>query len=286
MFGLGLVLAGGGLAGIAWETGMLLGIADEAPGGATALMDADVLLGTSAGSAVAAQIAGGISLAELFARQVAEETREIDPGIDLDSVAESFKGALRIKAASVQQKLRRIGAIAAQADTVTESVRREVIAHRLPSPEWPDRELRITAVDIATGERVVFDRTSGVPLVDAVAASCAVPGIWPPVTIAGSRYMDGGVASVVNVAAAQDCRTGIVLVPSAQDAPSLWGVGAADEIAAFPGAAMGVFADAEALAAFGSNPLDPRCRLASANAGRRQGRREAARVARFLGHDS
>ena len=46
---LGLVLAGGGLAGIAWETGILCGIADEAPAAADALLAADVLLGTSAG---------------------------------------------------------------------------------------------------------------------------------------------------------------------------------------------------------------------------------------------
>src|SRR5205807_4636176 len=48
-----LVLAGGGLAGIAWETGILRGIADESPESAKALLDADVLVGTSAGSTVA-----------------------------------------------------------------------------------------------------------------------------------------------------------------------------------------------------------------------------------------
>ena len=65
-----LVLGGGGVAGIAWETGILLGIADESPAAAAALLDSDVLLGTSAGSAVVAQIGSGLDLAELFARQV------------------------------------------------------------------------------------------------------------------------------------------------------------------------------------------------------------------------
>ena len=83
--------------------------------------------------------------------------------------------------------------------TVSESVRREVIAQRLPSHGWPDRDLRITAIDIGTGELVAFDRASGVELVDAVAASCAVPGAWPPVTIGERRYMDGGVGSTMNV---------------------------------------------------------------------------------------
>lgn len=66
------MLAGGGLAGIAWETGVLLGICDEAPDAGQALLDCDVLLGTSAGSAVAAQLGSGHSLDDLFARQLSE----------------------------------------------------------------------------------------------------------------------------------------------------------------------------------------------------------------------
>ena len=81
-----------------------------------------------------------------------------------------------------------------------------MIAHRLPSHEWPQRALRVTVIDIATGELVVFDRHSGVDLVDAVAASCAVPGAWPPVTIGDRRFMDGGVGSTVNMAVAQRLR--------------------------------------------------------------------------------
>ena len=77
------MLAGGGLAGIAWETGFLLGVQDAQPAAAERLLHADVLLGTSAGSAVAAQISGGVPLAELFARQVAKSTHEIKPGVEL-----------------------------------------------------------------------------------------------------------------------------------------------------------------------------------------------------------
>ena len=67
-----LVLAGGGIAGIAWETGVLRGIADESPAAARLLLDSDVLVGTSAGSAVAAQVGTGSTLEALFDRQVAE----------------------------------------------------------------------------------------------------------------------------------------------------------------------------------------------------------------------
>jgi NTE family protein len=285
-----LVLAGGGIAGIAWETGVLRGIADESSVAARLLLDSDVLVGTSAGSAVAAQIGSGSPLEVLFDRQVAEWSAEIDSGVDLDDITEIFLTALSEPCDNTldrtRQQMQRIGAVALANGTVPEPVRRKVIAQRLPSHDWPDRALRITAIDVATGELVVFDRGSGVGLVDAVAASCAVPGAWPPVTIDGRRYMDGGVASSVNLGVAGDCDAAVVLVPSGIDAPAPFGDGPAAEIAAFAGTmfpVFAVFADDDSLAAFGPNPLDPRCRVASALAGREQGRRESAAVARFLG---
>jgi NTE family protein len=282
----GLVLAGGGLAGIAWETGVLLGIADEAPGTARALLAADVLLGTSAGSAVAAQLGSGAGLDELFAAQLTHDSPEIDPGVQVDDIAALFlttESAVAAPDTTTAEKLRRIGAIAVAAETVTEERRRDVIAHRLPCHRWPERELRVTAIDVATGELVTFDRDSGVPLVDAVAASCAVPGAWPPVTIGDRRFMDGGVGSTVNMAAASDCDAVVVLVPSSENGPAPFGAGAVAEISTFPGEALAVFADEASIAAFGPNPLDPACRIPSANAGRAQGRRDATRIARFLG---
>jgi NTE family protein len=277
------VLAGGGLAGIAWETGIVQGIADEAPDVARALLDSDVLLGTSAGSTVAAQIGSGAGLDELFAAQVSADSYEIDPGISIDDITQLFVMAMTTPGTTKEEKLQRIGAIALASDTVAEPLRRAVIGHRLPSREWPDRMLRVTAIDVATGELVIIDRDSGIPLVDAVAASCAVPGAWPPVTVGTRRFMDGGVGSSVNMTAASDCDAVVVLVPSSETAPSPVGDGAVAEIAAFPGEVLAVFADDASIHAFGPNPLDPACRIPSANAGRAQGRREAARIARFLG---
>ena len=286
-----LVLAGGGIAGIAWETGVLRGIADESPVAARVLLGSDVLVGTSAGSAVAAQLGSGSTLEVLFDRQVAESSAEIDSGVDVDQITELFLAALgepyekslERPVDKTRQQMQRIGAVALATKTVPEPVRRQVIAQRLPSHEWPDRVLRLTAIDVATGELVVFDRESGVELVDAVAASCAVPGAWPPVAIAGRHYMDGGVASSVNLAVGGDCGAAVVMVPSGADAPAPFGDGPAAEIAAFAGTTFAVFADDNSLAAFGANLLDPRCRIASAVAGREQGRREAEAVARFLG---
>lgn len=282
-----LVLAGGGIAGIAWETGVLRGIADESPAAARLLIESDVLVGTSAGSAVAAQLGSGHTLDELFDRQVSESSAEIDSGVDVDTITELFLTALAAPYEEpldkTRQQMQRIGAVALATETVPAPVRRQVIAQRLPSHEWPERAVRLTAIDVATGELTVFDRESGVDLVDAVAASCAVPGAWPPVSIADRHYMDGGVASSVNLVVAADCDVAVVLVPSGIDAPSPFGAGPAAEVSSFPGAAFAVFADADSLAAFGPNALDPGCRIPSAMAGREQGRCEAAAIARFLG---
>ncbi|HEY6575332.1 MAG TPA: patatin-like phospholipase family protein [Mycobacterium sp.] len=278
-----LVLAGGGLAGIGWETGILRGIADEAPETAKALLDLDVFVGTSAGSTVAAQLGSGLGLDILFDRQTAASSTELNPDVGIDEIADLFVTAMLTPNTTTAEKLQKIGAVALSTQTVTEAVRRNVIAQRLPSHDWPNRVLRITAIDTATGELVMFDRNSGVGLVDAVAASCAVPGVWPPVTIGERRYMDGGVGSSVNMVLANDCDVAVVLVPSGKSAPSPFGDGAAEEVEALGGSAFGVFADDESIAAFGPNPLDPACRKPSALAGREQGRRIAAAVTDFLG---
>lgn len=277
------MLAGGGLAGIAWETGVLRGIADESPETAKALLASDVMVGTSAGSTVAAQLGSGLGLDALFDRQTTSTTTELNPNVGIEEITELFLTAMMQPNTTKAEKLQKIGAVALSTETVPEAVRREVIAQRLPSHEWPQRVLRISAIDTATGELVMFDRTSGVGLVDAVAASCAVPGVWPPVTIGDRRYMDGGVGSSVNLALAGDCDVVVALLPQGRSVPSPFGAGAVEEVDAFAGSAFSVFADDESLAAFGANPLDPACRTPSALAGREQGRRVAGDISDFLG---
>jgi NTE family protein len=277
------VLAGGGVAGIAWETGFLIGVHDESASAARTLLTADVLLGTSAGATVSAQISSGLGLADLFARQVASSSAELVPSIGIDELMGLFEDAARERVASRADTLRLIGKHALAAKTVPEEVRREVIAKRLPSHEWPDRPLLVTAIDAETGERVVFDRDGGVGLVDAVAASCAVPAVWPPVTIGHRRYMDGGVGSSANLDVVADAETVVMLAPIADPGVSPFGRSLADEAAAHHGSVLTVFADDASLEAFGTNLLDPTCRGASANAGRAQGRRYAAAVVEFLG---
>jgi NTE family protein len=244
--------------------------------------DSDVLVGTSAGSTVAAQLSSGLGLEALFDRQAAASSTELTSNVAIEEIAELFLTAMMQPNTTKAEKLQKIGAVALSTATVSEQMRREVIEQRLPSHDWPDRVLRISAIDTATGELVSFDRSSGVGLVDAVAASCAVPGVWPPVTIGDRRYMDGGVASTVNLALADDCDVIVALLPQGRSTPSPFGGGAVDEVDDLGGSGFGVFADDESLDAFGANPLDPACREPSALAGRAQGRRVAAEVTEFL----
>lgn len=268
-----LVLGGGGLAGIAWMTGLLRGLAEA---GTDVTADAELVIGTSAGSTVGAQLASGLSLAELYARQTdpALQSREISPEIDFAKFGEDMGGFVA-SASTPEEILRAAGGFALAASTIPEADRREVISGRLPSYDWPTTwTLRVTAVDCETGELAVFGPDSGVPLVDAVAASCAVPGIWPPATIGGRRYMDGGVRSMDNADLASGAARIVVVSPFGMnpEVPSpmpLTGVVA--RLRSEGSAVTVIEPDEKSNAAFGTNPLDPATRGPAARAGYAQG---------------
>jgi NTE family protein len=266
-----LVLGGGGVAGIAWTTGLLAGLAETGQD----VTGAGVIIGTSAGAAVAAQLGSGLPLAELLARQVepARQAAEIPAEVDLAQMVAEL-GAELAGVSSSEELLRRIGAYALVARTVPEAARRAVMESRLPVHDWPERALRLTAIDAETGELRVFDRDSGVSLVDAVAASCAVPGIWPPVTIGGRRYMDGGVRSSDNADLAAGCSRITLISPLGYDSPLPSPMPLRAVVAQLRdgGAEVTVIVpDAASVAAVGANPLDPSTRTPAAQAGRAQG---------------
>jgi NTE family protein len=267
-----LVLGGGGVAGIAWTTGLLAGLADASQD----VTGADLIVGTSAGAAVAAQLGSGLSLDALFARQAepALQARELAAELDLQKLAAEFS-ELMSGVTSAQDAQRRIGAYALAADTVPEAERRAVIESRLPSPDWPSRQMLLVAVDAETGGMRVFDRESRVSLVDAVTASCAVPGVWPPVTIGGRRYIDGGVRSGENADLAAGCGRIVVISPLGYDSalPSPMPLRrVVAELAADGSAVTVIVPDESSAAAMGLNPLDPATRTPAAHAGRAQGR--------------
>jgi len=225
------------------------------------------VVGTSAGSVVGAQILGGLTLEELYARQLEDVTGEIAAKMSVGAMARFVMYAMW---PGEQRGRARLGRAASRAHTVPESERRAVIGGRLPSPAWPERKLKITAVDAETGELRTFDRDSGVTLLDAVAASCAVPLVWPPITIGGRRYIDGGARSVANADLAIGCDRVIVLAPvtlalrrSSRLVSQLASLGAGVR-------SVVVSPDAQARRAIGGNSLDPARRAASARAGQAQ----------------
>ncbi len=278
-----LVLAGGGLAGIAWELGVLRGIADVDPDLGARLLAADVLVGTSAGSSVAAQIAGGAPLDDLYGAQLTAAPGEIAVDVDMMALFQRFTAATEGVTTAAEMR-QRIVAVALGTETVDEAVRLEVIRSRIHDADWPDRDLRVIAVSASTGDRVVFDRKSGVPFVDAVAASCAVPGVWPPVTIGDTRYVDGGVHSGSNADVAAGCDVVLILTPTVEGAPVMLGRSLDDEIVDLGAAAIHVVhADEASVAAFGTNSLSPATREPSALAGRAVGRRLAGELGTIWG---
>jgi NTE family protein len=183
---------------------------------------------------------------------------------------------------------RRLGAAALELDAGSDgSARtrwRATVAARLPSQRWPERTLLITAVDARTGEPIVFDRHSGVDLVDAIAASCA-SGL--PYEIGDSRFIDGGYRrSSENADLAAGYRRVLVLSPfgGRSRAPQAWGMHLAaqvDELRAGGSSVEAIVPDSSALEAFGDNMMDLSRRPLAARSGYDQGRRRAGRLTAF-----
>lgn len=260
-----LVLGGGGVTGVAWETGIIAGLLAAG----VDLTRAELVVGTSAGAVVAAQITSGTPVEDLYERQLRPATGEIAARFGVATMLRYASAGLR--PGDDRQALRRLGRAARTADTPAEQTRRDVIAGRLPSHDWPAApRLLITAIDTETGEEVAFDRDSGVDLVSAVAASCAVPIVWPTVTIDGRRFMDGGVRSAANAHLARGHDRVVVLAPTTTSLRRSGRV--ATELAALGPAVRSVVVtpDAEARTAIGRNVLDPAKRAAAAETGRRQ----------------
>ncbi|MDZ5443691.1 patatin-like phospholipase family protein [Micromonospora sp. 4G57] len=259
-----LVLGGGGVTGVAWELGLLAGLAQRG----LELAGADLVVGTSAGSVVGAQVCSGVPLEELYAAQLRPASGEVAARFGVGAVARLLWAGGRTRD-EVRSRVR-IGAMAVAARTPSEASRRAVIEGRLPVREWPARRLLVTAVDAGSGEFVVFDAASGVSLVDAVGASCAVPGVWPPVTIGDRRYVDGGMRSAVNADLAAGAEAVVVLAPVSSAFGPMPRLSA--QVAALRRSArVAVVApDAAARTAIGRNVLDPARRAAAARAGRAQ----------------
>lgn len=262
-----LVLGGGGITGIAWEIGLVAGLAD----GGVDLARADLVVGTSAGSVVGAQLTSGADVEMLYRRQLEPPTEEKVARLNRATLARFAWAMLRTRGDHAAFR-RRIGTLALAAEkaglTPPEQERLHIIGERLVSSEWPDGDLKITAVDAESGEFRTFDRTSGVPLVQAVTASCAVPGVYPPVSIDGRRYVDGGMRSAANADLAAGYDRLVVLAPIPRGFGPMASVDA--QVTGMVARVAVVSPDRDSKVAIGKNVLDPAARKPSAEAGRRQ----------------
>lgn len=275
-----LVLAGGGAAGNAWQLGLIAGLVD----GGVDPTDADLIVGTSSGSTVAAQITSGVRPGELYAAILAEQSAPHPhasgglAGARRMSGPEYLAWSNAIIAASdgPADMRRRIGAAAIELDASggTAAARwREIVATRLPSHEWPAQRVLITSIDARTGEPFVFDRDSGVELVDAVAASTSAMVPYP---LGERRHLNGGYRRNENADLAAGCDRVLIMSPfsGGTRTPVEWGLDLATQVAELRAAGSlveTVFPDAGAGEVFDANALDPSTRLPAARGGYAQG---------------
>jgi NTE family protein len=287
-----LVLGGGGSTGNAWLIGVIAGLFDAGLDVTTA----DLTIGTSAGSTAAAQIAGATPtelLAAVLAAAPQQRTGPVgsDRGrVPIRPVADHMERMSKIIASAedAADMRRRMGAAALEMDAASDgswqTQWRATVAARLPTQLWPERTVLITAVDAHTGEPVVFDRHSGVDLVDAVAASCAS---GRPYRIGDSRYVDGGYRSnAENADLAAGYARVLVLSPFGGRSltPVDWGMHLAtqiDELRARGSRVETIFPDSNSEHMFGANAMDLSLRPPAARSGYDQGRALAEQLNEF-----
>ena len=287
-----LVLGGGGAAGNAWLIGVIAGLVDAG----LDVTEADLIIGTSAGSTAAAQITSATPTELLAALLAAPSPHPTGPAESpggrgfVGSATDHLERTNRIIAAAedVADMRRRIGAAAlrmeAAANVSVQARWRATVAARLPSQAWPDRSLQMVAIDARTGEPVVFDRHSGVDLVDAVAASCAGGFAYG---IGDGWFIDGGYRrSSENADLAAGCRRVLVLSPLGGRTrhPREWGTNLAlqvEELSAGGSRVETVLPDSSALEAFGYTMMDLSRRAPAARAGYDQGRALAEELIEF-----
>ena len=286
-----LVLGGGGSTGNAWLIGIIAGLFEAG----LDVIEADLIIGTSAGSTAAAQLTSGVRPSELLADILAATPRPPagpaapDRGRVPSRASDQVQRTSKIIAAAedAADMRRRMGAAALDLDAASDGSAhtrwRATVAARLPSPYWPEQAVLITAVDAETGEPVVFDRHSGVDLVDAVAASCSSGA---PYSIAGRRYIDGGYRRNENADLAAGHARVLVLSPFSGRSrhPLDWGMHLStqvDELRAHGSRVETIFPDTSSEHLFGANAMDLSARPLAARAGYQHGRALAELLIEF-----
>jgi NTE family protein len=222
---LGLVLGAGGVVGMSYHAGVLHALHQE---GGLDPRTADLVVGTSAGSAVGALLRSGVSAQDLWDLVHSEQDQpaaafERKPGGPLRQ-ARRLVGSTYVATRSViKTPVPRIPGVIARrfpAGVFGNAELKQRLAEVLPD-EWPEEPLWLVAVDVHTGRRVVLRKsgTTGATLHEAVLASCAIPGIYPPVKVKQRLLVDGGAHSSthLDLAAEWGCDAIIGSVPMGYD---------------------------------------------------------------------
>jgi NTE family protein len=178
---------------------------------------------------------------------------------------------------------REIGAFALSSQTPSEDQFITMLSGGLPPGDWP-ASYACTAVDAESGEFHVWRKADGVPLARAISSSCAVPGIYPAVTINGRRWMDGGMRSSISIdqSAGHKRVLALAVIPAiARDRLMPRFEAEAGPVRAAGGEVVLIGPDDASADAFGPNLMDHTRRGAVVEAGLAQGRREAERIKTF-----
>ena len=238
----GLVLGAGGVLGAAWKTGALSCLQDRLP---DPVAEVDPIIGTSAGSVMAAALRCRATFEEMAAWQRGETT-----GVPGESAALAAQdgplpplprlgfGSVPLARAALLRPDRIPPWVGASAwlphgrgqhaalrslVTALHQHHHQQLSRGGTPPRWVDSRTWIVAMDYDTGQRVVFGRDDAprAPLPDAVVASCSVPGWYQPATIGARRYVDGGIRSATSLGALSgtDVHDVYVLAPMASTEP-------------------------------------------------------------------
>ena len=203
-----LVLGGGGITGIAWESGVLAGLIDSG----VLVNHADKILGSSAGSYVGSILANGQNM-KTYYEQLANNRDNADNAQLDPSLFELWREAFVQGKTDEQVIGKYLGDIINKSpSTVSFEERERSVRKRIGNVDWTP-QLEITAINAKTGTLESFNETSDISLIEAVMASGAVPGIWPHVDMLGASWIDGGMISSTNARLMANYKDIIILAP-------------------------------------------------------------------------
>lgn len=206
-----LVLGGGGITGIAWESGVLAALIENG----MKISQIDKIFGTSAGAFVGAVLSNNQDMKSYY--HYLNENKDTNEQTKLKKEVYEMWRQAYIQGGNNQESIGRLlGEMIDQVQPVISmKERKKAIAKRLNDSKWTS-QLVITAINARTGQLETINQQIGMDLIDSVAASEAVPGLWPHVTMNGKDYIDGGMVSSTNACLAKDFKQILIIAPLTQ----------------------------------------------------------------------